>query len=105
MKRLVDIAWIAASSAVTAALVGLWQIVANLRLVNPVFLPGPDKAWNALIDGFASGQLGSDLLTTTQRMLIGWVLASLVGIALGALIGSSRAAREYLNPLLEFMRP
>jgi ABC-type nitrate/sulfonate/bicarbonate transport system permease component len=38
-------------------------------------------------------------------MFYGWVLASLLGVVIGALIGSSRTAREFLNPLLEFMRP
>ena len=31
--------------------------------------------------------------------------ASIAGIALGALIGSSNAAREYIGPTLEFLRP
>jgi len=38
-------------------------------------------------------------------MLHGWLLASLIGVALGALIGISATARTYLQPTLEFMRP
>jgi ABC-type nitrate/sulfonate/bicarbonate transport system permease component len=38
-------------------------------------------------------------------MFYGWLLASLLGVLLGAAIGSSRTAREFLNPMLEFMRP
>ncbi len=36
--------WRAASFAVAAGFVALWQMIANLRLVSPVFLPGPDRA-------------------------------------------------------------
>ena len=38
-------------------------------------------------------------------MIYGWLLASLLGVALGALVGSSRAARQFLGPTLEFLRP
>jgi ABC-type nitrate/sulfonate/bicarbonate transport system permease component len=99
------IAWLAASLLVGAALIGLWQYIADARLVSPVFLPGPDRAWDALMRGFANGELEWKLLGTIERMIYGWLLASLVGIALGALIGISPLARAYLEPMLEFLRP
>ncbi len=37
--------WRIASLAVAAGFVALWQGIANLKLVSPVFLPGPDRAW------------------------------------------------------------
>ena len=49
--------WRAASFAVAAGFIGLWQLVADQRLVSPVFLPGPDRAWASLMRGFASGDL------------------------------------------------
>lgn len=99
------IVWRLVSFAVAAALVALWQLIANLRLVSPVFLPGPDRAWASLTRGFASGELIEKLVGTLQHMAIGWLLASLVGIVLGALIGSSKAMRIYVAPTLEFLRP
>ena len=50
--------WRAASFAVAAGFVMLWQLIANLRLVSPVFLPAPDRAWASLVSGFASGEIG-----------------------------------------------
>jgi sulfonate transport system permease protein len=38
-------------------------------------------------------------------MSLGWLSASLAGVALGGLIGSSRQARELIGPTLEFLRP
>jgi ABC-type nitrate/sulfonate/bicarbonate transport system permease component len=38
-------------------------------------------------------------------MFYGWVLASLVGMLLGAAIARSGPVRAYLEPLLEFLRP
>jgi ABC-type nitrate/sulfonate/bicarbonate transport system permease component len=103
--KLERIAWLAASLLVGATLIGLWQYIADARLVSPVFLPGPDRAWDALVRGFATGDLEWKLLGTVERMIYGWLLASFVGIALGALIGISPAARAYLGPMLEFLRP
>lgn len=97
--------WRLASLAVGALLVALWQLVANAHLVPAVYLPGPDRTWNALAHGFTSGTLGNQLWQTVQRMLLGWLLASLVGVVIGAAIGLSPPARAYLGPTLEFMRP
>jgi sulfonate transport system permease protein len=97
--------WLFASIAVGGVLVALWQLIADARLVSPVFLPGPDRAWRALVSGLAGGDLAWNLVGTIERMIYGWLLASLVGIALGALIGISAAARAYLGPMLEFLRP
>jgi sulfonate transport system permease protein len=97
--------WRVASFAVAAGFVGLWQMAANLRLVSPVFLPGPDRAWASLVRGFAGGDLWGKLLGTLEHMVYGWFVASIAGIALGALIGSSRIMRSYVAPSLEFLRP
>jgi ABC-type nitrate/sulfonate/bicarbonate transport system permease component len=97
--------WIVGSIAVTAALVWSWQLIADHGGIPPVFLPGPDRAWGALEQGFAGGELTQLTRATVERMIYGWVLASLAGIAVGALIGSSRLAREYIAPMLEIVRP
>jgi sulfonate transport system permease protein len=97
--------WFLASFVVGLGFIALWQAVANARLVSPVFLPGPDRAWRALIIGFKSGDLEIKVAGTVQRMIIGWLMASLAGIAIGAAIGISQRARAYVQPSLEFLRP
>lgn len=99
------IIWRISSFAVAAGFVGLWQLVANFKLISPVFLPGPDRAWAALMRGLATGDLSSKLVGTLEHMAYGWLAASIAGIALGALIGSSRLMRAYIAPSLEFLRP
>ncbi len=51
------ILWRLASFAVAAGFVVLWQMIADARLVSPVFLPGPDRAWAALVRGLTEGDL------------------------------------------------
>lgn len=95
----------AASLALLAALVALWWAATAAGWVSRVFLPSPQATLASLAEGLAQGPLAGDTAATVVRMLQGWLLASLAGIGLGALIGSSAAARAWLQPTLEFLRP
>lgn len=97
-------AWLGAALFAAAALLA-WQALAAAQLVSPIFFPSPARTLAELYDQVASGRLWDPLAATTLRMAYGWAAASLLGVVLGAAIGSSRAAREYLEPLLEFLRP
>lgn len=93
------------SLAVFAGVVGVWYLVAAAGLVSPLFLPGPDKAWAALVKGIGNGVLIRQTLGTLQHMFFGWLVASILAVALGSVIGMSRSARNVAMPLLEFLRP
>lgn len=98
-------AWRAGSVGVTLALVGLWGLVTQLGLVSRVFLPGPLATVQALWQNLLGGELAVQALETLRRMLLGWLLASVLGICLGAVIGSFAQARKWLLPTLELLRP
>jgi ABC-type nitrate/sulfonate/bicarbonate transport system permease component len=83
----------------------LWQAAAELQVISSIFFPSPGRTLGELYDQMASGRLWPPLAATALRMLYGWLLASFLGVVLGAAIGSARAAREYLEPTLEFLRP
>lgn len=86
-------------------LLAAWQIAVESRVLSPAYFPAPAKTFQALWQLIETGALWRPLGETTLRMLEGWAFASLVGIVLGASIGLSRTAREFLHPLLEFLRP
>jgi ABC-type nitrate/sulfonate/bicarbonate transport system permease component len=104
VRRLVDPLNFAAL-AFAVSLVVVWQLIAEARLISPVFLPSPLRAYDVLRYRIADGSLWSSLASTALRMAFGWLLAAVVGVVLGAAIGSSRLARDLLAPLLEFVRP
>lgn len=99
------LAWRLASLAALALVVAIWAEVAALKLVPPLFLPSPARTWSALVAGFTRGELLARLEGTLTHMALGWLAASLAGVALGGLVGSSAAARAYVGPTLEFLRP
>ena len=96
---------LAGSFALLAVLIGLWWLAAHGQWVSRAFLPTPEATWQQLVAGLTDGELAAQTAATVGRMLAGWGLASLLGVALGALIGSSAMAREWLQPMLEFIRP
>lgn len=95
--------WIG-SAGVLAALVALWWTASNAGWVSRVFLPTPEATLASLAEGLRSDLLDYTL-ATVRRMLEGWLLASLFGVALGAAIGVSPAVRAWVQPTLEFIRP
>ena len=88
-----------------AGLLVIWYLVSEFRLVSPVFLPTPERAFGDLVSRFADGTIWEPFGATVARMVLGWFLASLIGIALGAAIGLTPLARDLLEPTLDFLRP
>lgn len=87
------------------ALVGIWAVAAAWSGQPPAVLPSPARTWQALVASIENGSLLLQGSRTVGRMLLGWGLASLLGIALGVVIGSTRSVRIYVQPTLEFIRP
>ena len=104
MRRLGDPINFAALGFALSLLI-VWQLLADAHLVSPIFFPSPLQALAVLQRRIIDGSLWLPLAATSLRMIVGWLLASLIGIILGAAIGSSSLARDLLNPTLEFIRP
>lgn len=95
----------AGALALIGTILALWWLAAVTGTVSRAFVPNPFDAWSALLRGLSRGDLLAQTLGTVSRMLQGWLIAGLIGVALGAAIGLSKTARDYLQPMLEFLRP
>jgi ABC-type nitrate/sulfonate/bicarbonate transport system permease component len=96
---------IAATLGFTAFVILCWQFAVESGLVNRLFLAAPSQAFASILERAQSGTLWSAVFDTAQRMTAGWVVAVIAAILLGALIGNSKTAHEFLSPTLEFFRP
>lgn len=92
------------SLGVLAGIVALWWTASHREWLSKVFLPTPEAAFEALADGLLA-DMAPQLRQTVGRMIQGWLLACLAGIAMGAVIGVSPRLRPWLQPSLEFLRP
>jgi sulfonate transport system permease protein len=86
-------------------LIALWWFASHGQWVSKVFLPTPESTLGSLQEGLSSGDLARFTASTVLRMIVGWALACLIGVGLGALIGTSSIARAWIQPTLEFVRP
>lgn len=87
--------------ALVAFLVAVWWLLA-LRVPHYV-LPGPARVWDALKLISSSGTLWQDLGITLGRVATGFVLATLIGLPLGIILGSNRRLGEFFEPIIPVM--
>lgn len=86
------------------SLLFLWVGVVAGTDVSPVFLPGPQDVWGALVELWRGGELWIDLGYSNMRVLSGFLLALAVSIPLGMLVGNIRSFEAAVEPLLGFVR-
>ncbi|WP_344585186.1 ABC transporter permease [Nonomuraea roseoviolacea] len=53
---------------------------------------------------FLTDDAVANILPSLQRLFGGWLLAAVIGIVLGVVLGRSRMAAQYFDPLFEFGR-
>jgi len=94
---------------VIGALLVIWEIVSRSNVVSPVFFPAPltiVKAFgDAMRTGFYGSTLGMNVLTSTLRVMVGFVAAVVIGIPLGLAMARSDVIYDIVDPVLEFIRP
>lgn len=86
-----------------------WHLAARLKLDLGLFtftyVPTPravlDAAWQLLASSALLAHLGSSL----SRVFAGYLVAAVLGVTLGLLIGRSKWAEDTLLPPLEVLRP
>jgi nitrate/nitrite transport system permease protein len=92
------------------ALVGVWEI---LCAAPDSSLPPPSRVisdtWELIVDPFYDrGGIDKGLFwhiyASIKRVALGYLLASLAGIALGVLVGSSKLATRALDPIFQVLR-
>lgn len=91
-----------------AAFLTLWHLLTTYGVVAWLRfnrMPTPASVLDALVTRIGSGSYYDDLLASLQRILLGFGLAAVVGVALGILIGRSEIARMTLRPFIEIVRP
>lgn len=88
-----------------AAFFGFWQAVCSLGIVDDFLLPSPVAVAEALWDLAVDGSLWIHLGASLQRVAVGFLLACVVGLALGLVCGWWRGISDYVRPVVEALRP
>ncbi|TDE14988.1 ABC transporter permease [Jiangella asiatica] len=82
----------------------VWQLAAG-SIANAALLPPPARVASALGEHIADGQLLNNAVASLGRLAMGFIIAVVVGAPLGVLMALSRAANDFIEPVVEIIRP
>ena len=85
-------------------LILLWYLISTFQWVNPFFLPSPWNVFLELKELLFSQGVYTHLWKTLYRMFSGYILAILLGIPLGIIVGYWEKAYNSLEFVIEFFR-
>lgn len=87
-------------------LVIIWYIVCDVFQMVPSYMfPGPVDVANSFVKLIVSGQLFRDILDTLYKVLFGMLLASVVGITLGIVLGWFKRLETLCRLVISILRP
>lgn len=86
------------------ALLAAWQVISSAGLVPAYRLPTPASVYLAAVDLAERGLLLNDIAISTQRVLLGFVFGSALGLVVGAIVGLSRWASILVSPTIGAFR-
>ena len=81
-----------------------WDLVVRLGMIKPILLPTPWATLGALFGGLAGGPLLHDFGVTVLRTLEAFLIAAVLGVPLGVLLGSNEKAYRSVEFLIDFFR-
>jgi ABC-type nitrate/sulfonate/bicarbonate transport system permease component len=82
-----------------------WEVMVRSGAVAFDYLPPPSAILVAWVGLLQSGEMLTQTVHTLRSVLVGWFIASVIGIALGLLLGFSAPVRRYTQASLEVLRP
>jgi len=82
----------------------VWDLAVRLGFIKAILLPMPSDTIATLITGLAGGALLTDFAVTVWRTLQAFMIAAVVGVPLGVLLGSNEKAYRSVEFLIDFFR-
>lgn len=89
---------------VPLVILGIWQAVTASGLIPPYRLPPPATVVQAAVQLADSGDLWINIAISVQRVLLGFAVGSLIGLAGAAIVGLTKAGDILLSPTLAAFR-
>jgi NitT/TauT family transport system permease protein len=82
----------------------LWSILTYGRFVDPLFLPSPGRVFQAGVDLFLELEFTTDILNSVYRVMMGFIIAAILGVPIGLIMGTFKAAEAFTEPVVGFVR-
>jgi NitT/TauT family transport system permease protein len=84
-------------------LLGLWQWLATVKLLDPFFVSRPSAILTRIATWISAGTLWRHLATTLEEALLGLIIGSALGIALGFVFARSPLVAAVCDPYIKML--
>lgn len=85
--------------------IALWESLCRMGFIEPLFLPAPSQILSRAIKMIDNGQLIQHTVASTRRVMVGFIVSSMVAIPFGIFLGASRVFMAIFDPLISLLRP
>ncbi len=82
----------------------IWSIVSSLQILPPIFLPTPLAVVEAGYKMFTEANLLADVISSSGRVLAGFVVAALIGVPIGLAMGTFYSMDSLFAPIVGTVR-
>jgi NitT/TauT family transport system permease protein len=89
-------------------LIGFWHLATTYRWVFYIRftnVPGPVEVFGEAMNLFGNKGFTTHVMLSLRRIMLGFAIATVLGVTLGLLIGRYRHVRSLLFPAMEILRP
>jgi sulfonate transport system permease protein len=86
----------------------VWHFLTKYRVniyVRFLNVPSPEAVFERAVRAFNDPKFAGHVVLSCRRILIGFVVATVVAVPLGLLMGRFRLMREFVFPVTEVLRP
>lgn len=86
-------------------LVVILEIIGRSGLIDPFFFPAPSRMLISLWKMTVTGEIFPHIGISILRAVSGYIIAAILGLAIGLLVAWSRVCEIIIDPLIELIRP
>lgn len=86
-------------------LIAFWEVGSRTGFISDLVLPAPSEAFEAFLQLLETGMFWKHLSASLQRLVIGWICGTVLGVIAGMAIGLFSLARAALAPLVSAIFP
>jgi len=82
----------------------MWIFAASLKLIDPIFLPGPLSVLRSGAKAVVSPGFWEDLSLSCMRICAGFIIAAIFALPIGTMMGRMRNLDSFFGPPISFIR-
>ena len=83
----------------------LWEGAVQAGILNRIFVPPPSEVVVALVDGLVDGSLVDDVVVSSERIALGFLIGAIPATLLGIWSGLNRTVYYLVRPLATMLYP